>query len=65
MYGIWLMETGGWMRELPSKVDGGNIALLAFESKREACKRAAKEFGYETYTEMKRDGWCEVRTLNI
>jgi hypothetical protein len=38
-------------------------AIVAFSSKRAACKRAAKYFGYESYTEAKRHGWCEVRPL--
>lgn len=63
MWGIWEFEINDWFRELPSKVDDGGIALLAFTSKAEACDRAAKNWGYDSYSQMKADGWGEVRPL--
>ena len=68
LYGIWCLDlgyvksrdrfNGAWMRERL----GGN-AILAFQSKREACRRAAKFYGFTTYTQAKRKGWVEVRLL--
>lgn len=49
-----------FVRELPSKVDDGGVAILGFTSRREAESRAAKHFGYESYGAAHRDGWCEV-----
>ena len=63
MWGIWCKDTEDWLRELPSKVDDGGLAVLAFTSKRDACRRAAKNYGFDTYTRAKRCDWCEVRPL--
>lgn len=51
------------MRELPSNVDDGEIAILAYTSIREAKARAAKAYGFDTYDEAKKNGWVEVKTL--
>jgi hypothetical protein len=64
MFGIWDLEKNDWVRELPSKVDDGGEAILAFESERRARQRAAKHFGFDGYAEAKRKGWCEVRPLS-
>jgi hypothetical protein len=64
MWGIWDCDSNHWVRELPSKVDDGGIAVLAFWSKREACRRAAKHFGFDDYADAKRNGCCEVRRLD-
>ncbi len=68
MFGIWCHDendgNGDWMRELPSKVDDGGTAILAFDDRSEACIRAAKHYACETYADAKRDGWCEVRRLS-
>lgn len=68
LYGIWCKDLnnnkGDWYRELPSKVDDGGIAILAYTSQREAKKRAAQEYGFDTYAEVKKNDWCEVRPLN-
>lgn len=31
-----------------------------YGSKKKACHAAAKEFGFDSYSEAKRKGWCEV-----
>lgn len=68
MFGIWVRESASrehaeWLRELPSKVDDGDVAVLAFTTRHEAEARAAKHFGYDTYDQMLADNWCEVRPL--
>lgn len=63
MWGIWDNDKNDWVRELPSKVDDGGSAILAFFSKADACRRAAKHFGFDSYTEAKTKDWCEVRPL--
>lgn len=67
LYGIWCTDLndnkGDWYRELPSKVDDGGIAILAFTSQREAKSRAAQEYAFDTYAEAKKSGWCEVKPL--
>lgn len=64
MWGIWDCNDADWVRELPSKVDDGGEAVLAFTSEAEAKRRAAKHYGYRSYAAAKRDGHCEVRSLN-
>lgn len=63
MYGIWDFDAKDWVREMPSKVDDGGVAVLAFATKRQACERAAQHFAYQTYSEAKITGWCVVRLL--
>jgi hypothetical protein len=67
LYGIWCKDLnnskGGWYRELPSKVDDGGIAILAYTSQRKAKRRAAQEYGFDTYAEAVRNDWVEVRPL--
>lgn len=67
LYGIWCKDLkdckGDWMRELPSKVNDGEIAILAFTAKRTAQERAAEAYGYDTYSQARRDDWVEVRQL--
>jgi len=65
MWVIWDFESNDWLRELPSKVDDGGVAVLMFGHRREAQERAAKHFGYEFYWEAKRDGWCEVVKVGV
>ena len=49
MWGIWDHDTDDWVRELPSKVDDGGIAILAFDKLEDAQERAAQHYGYEDY----------------
>lgn len=63
IYGIWDYETKDWVREMPSRVNDGGVAVLAFQSKREACKRAADHWACGYYSDAKRLGYCEVRPL--
>jgi len=63
LYGIWCYDTKDWLRELPSKVDDGGEAILVFTSKAKAMQRAAKNYGYDTYAQAEKDGWCSVREL--
>ena len=69
LFAIWCKEArnnkGDWMRELPSKVSDGGIAILTFESKQAACHRAALAYGFQTYKEAKAKGWCEVRLFYV
>lgn len=63
LYGIWCWDVskdGEWLREYSFNVAN---PILAYTSIRAAQKRAAKYAGFDTYTEAKRKGWCEVRTL--
>jgi hypothetical protein len=59
-YVIWCKDTRNCLRELPSKVDDGGEAILMFTNKKKAQKRAAKHYGFDTFGEAKRNGWCEV-----
>jgi hypothetical protein len=65
MWGIWDNENKDWVKE--SRHTGYSFyetdAVLAFKSKRAACNRAANRFGFDSYTDAKRRGWCEVRKL--
>jgi hypothetical protein len=67
LYGIWCKDLkdcrGDWYRELPSKVDDGGVAILAFTSMRQAQKRAAQEYGFDAYSEARKNDWVEVRPL--
>lgn len=67
IYGVWCKDAhgnkGDWLREMPSRMDYGDIAILAFTTQRDAKQRAAREYGYETYTEAVKDGWCEIKPL--
>ena len=67
LYGIWCKDLndnkGGWYRELPSMENDGYVAILVFTSKRAACCRARTEYGFDTYSEARRNGWVEVRSL--
>ena len=66
VYGVWCLDKnnnrGDWLRDDDRALDGG--AILAFERKRDACERARDEYGFDTYTQAKRNGWVEVRRLN-
>ena len=57
VYGVWCKDKNGnkgdWLRELPSNVDDGGIAA-----------RAAKHYGFDSYSEVKKNDWCEVRPLS-
>ncbi len=63
MWGIWDFDLCDWVREMPSKVDDGGEALLAYGRKVDACRRAAKHFAFPSYSDAKRAGACEVRRL--
>lgn len=62
LYGIWCKDEKDWLRELPSKVDDGGEAILAFQFLSEAKARAAQHYACDTYAEAKRQ-WCEVLPL--
>lgn len=61
-WGIWDCEKNDWHRIFGGR--GAVNTIPAFSSKAVACKEAAYQFGFNTYTEAKRKGWCEVRPLN-
>ncbi len=63
IYGIWDVHIRDWVREMPSKVDDGGFAILAFASPDMAMRRAAKHFGFRIYSEAKRAGYCIVLPL--
>ena len=66
IYLIWDNDREEYVKELPSKVDDGDIALLCFTSMKEAKDRAAKHWGYDGYySQMKADGWGEVRGFTL
>ncbi len=63
-FGIWDFckgRHGGWICEANVVAEP---PILVYQSKRKAQKRAADYFGFLTYTEAKRKGWCEVREFN-
>lgn len=61
MWGIWCFDKNDWLRGASRSTD--HEAILAYETKRKACQRARDEYGFDTYTQTKREGWCEVRQL--
>jgi hypothetical protein len=65
LYGIWDCICKDWLRELPWQAQNGVKPILAFESKRNAQRRAALYCGpsFSGYSDAKRKGWCEVRPL--
>jgi hypothetical protein len=66
MWGVWRYDQGDkgdWLRELPTEVDDGGTAILAFRYLKDAKQRAAKHYGYASYREATKDGWCVVRKL--
>ena len=65
MWLIWDVAEHDWIREMPSKVQDGGVAVLAFTSKREAYRRAAEHFGHKTYGRAKALGWCLVVDLGV
>ena len=49
-YGIWLPATGNWKQEPDAVILGSSLpAVLAFESKRQAHRRATNEHSGEEY----------------
>lgn len=54
-YLIWCYAEKSWLREIRA-----NEALLVFTSRRKAERRAALLWGYDTYTQARRAGCCEV-----
>jgi len=50
MWAIWDFGCNDYVRELPSKVNEGGIAILAFEDKEEAQDRARRHWGCENIT---------------
>lgn len=67
LYGIWCKDVndnkGDWLREYRPGLLEIPGALIAFESKKAAMRRAADHYGYESYSKVRRDDWCEVREL--
>lgn len=56
MYGIWI--DNDWLREYPE-----NKAILVFETKELAEKRAAKHFWYDDYQDVVENELAEVREI--
>lgn len=63
MWGIWDYAARDWYRELPSPVDDGGTAILAFTSEGLAAVRATKAWGFDDWSEAKASGNFEVRRL--
>jgi hypothetical protein len=67
LYGIWRKdakdEKGDWYRAAHGTGDKALDGIIAFETKRAACRIAAGMYGFRTYSLVKRAGWCEVRPL--
>lgn len=57
MFGIWCKDTNDWLRER------GDTGIIVFESKRKACARAARTYGFPSYSAAKHKDWCEVRKV--
>ena len=53
LYAIWCCDNKDWLMSPDGEV-------LAFKAKRTACNRAAREYGFSTYSEAKRKGWVVV-----
>lgn len=67
MWGIWVhpsphfsRKDGDWLREVRT-----DKAILVFDKEEKAKKRAANNFGYDSYDKVKEDGWCEVRPFDV
>ena len=60
MWAIYDVESDGWVKELPSKVDDGGIAILCFADRKDAEQRAAKHYGYDSYNEAYKDKHCAI-----
>jgi hypothetical protein len=58
-YGVWDNDANDWIHATDAPE-----ALLVWTSKRAACQWAANNWGFRTYTETKRNGWCDVRLIN-
>lgn len=62
LYGIWCKDKnegrGGWMSDVRHVRN-----VVAFFSLRAARFAAAKEYGFRTYAEAKKNDWCEVRPI--
>lgn len=69
IWGVWCHATGqrrpiaGERREAGDWLRHTNGDIVGLQGKRAAMDRAAHEFGFSTYSETKRKGWCEVREL--
>lgn len=59
-YGIWDHDMKDWIREQPLN----GKAMLVFDSREKAEKRACSFFGFDTYYEVVINGWGEVKPLN-
>lgn len=63
MWSIYCFDSEDWIHPVLYGRQYDTKAYLVFETKKEACKRAAEEYGFATYTEAKRAGMCEVRLV--
>lgn len=63
LYGVWQYDANDWLRELPSQMQDGGEAILAFTSVRQAQRRAADNYACDNYTQAKLAGWTEVFPL--
>lgn len=64
MFGIWDWDDNDWIRELPSKVNDGDKAILAFETEIDARNRALRHFGYDEYQELVSNEIAHVSRLD-
>jgi hypothetical protein len=60
-WGVWCKDTDDWLRE-PHSIPK-DVAILAFDSKKAAQRRAARNYGFPSYREARKKDWCEVRRL--
>jgi len=65
LFGIWCYDLnnhkGDWMRDdADITADAG---ISAFPTARMAQRRARRSYGFQTYSDAKREGWVEVRPL--
>lgn len=65
MYGIWCKDTASHRHNVEDWYRCPECeCVCAFETKAKAFRRAAEIYGYDSYSKMKKDGWCEVRKLS-
>lgn len=55
MFAIYCLDTSDYLREPASR------AILVWETKTQACSRAAKHYGVPTYGDAKRAGRCILK----
>lgn len=63
LYGIWDNNEKDWVRELPSTIDDGGIAILCFQTHSQACRRAIKHYGFNSYDDFCKSNFGKVKDL--